>query len=184
MERMARRGVLVAVAAVLALWPAIAGAHGEKTTTKPDQGQKLQRAPSRVSVNLTEPPTADARFVVRDGCGRNVAEAPSVEGQVLGAAIDGGEPGTWRVEYRIVSTVDGHPTSDGWSFAVQGKKDCSQPEPEPTDGGAAPDNGAAGGPTGGGDGDDDGSSFPVVPVAAGTVVLVAVALLIRGRSTE
>jgi hypothetical protein len=103
---------------------------------------------------------------------------------VLSASIDGGEPGKWRVEYRIISTVDGHPTSDGWSFAVQGKKDCSEPAPEQTDDGTAPDDGAAGGPTGEGDDEDDGSSFPVVPVAAGTVALVAVALLIRGRSTE
>jgi methionine-rich copper-binding protein CopC len=171
------------IAAVLALVlaPGTAFGHGETAETKPKDGAALARAPKQVSVDLTEPPTADAQFVVKDGCGATVSEAPSVDGTLLSAAIGKGEPGRWKVSYRIVSSVDGHPTRDGWSFIVDGKKDCSKDEPpsstDPQDD-AAPT-------TDPGDPDDDadeGSGFPVVPVVGGTLALVAVAFVIRTRS--
>ena len=180
-----KRMVLAGVCLLLALWPAAALGHGETTTTNPENGAAVGSAPKEVSVTLSEAPANDAELKVVDGCGDSVSGDPRVEGETLSVAIDGGEPGRWEASYRVVSSVDGHPTKDSWSFKVDGKKDCSADEPkdpkEPKgDNGNGDGDGTARGP----DDEDDGSSFPVVPVAAGTVALVGLALVIRTRSAH
>jgi len=189
MQTMTGRGKQIAMTGVvllLALWPAAAFGHGETTTTDPEDGASLGSAPKRVAVTLSEPPAKDAELEVVDGCGDTVSGNPKVDGQVLSTTISGGEPGAWEANYRIVSAVDGHPTKDTWTFKVDGKKDCSSDEPkEPKDPGENGDPNSNGDGTGtaqGPDEEDDGSSFPVVPVAAGTAALVGLALFIRTRS--
>ena len=183
MQAMLGRGkriAMVVVVLLLALWPAVALGHGETTTTDPEDGATLKSAPKQVAVTLSEPPAKDAELEVVDGCGETVSSGAQVDGQVLSAAITGGEPGSWKANYRIVSAVDGHPTKDTWSFKVSGKKDCSADEPkEPKD---PQDTGDSGGTARGPDDQEDGSSFPVVPVAAGTAALVGLALFIRTRT--
>lgn len=184
----ARRLVTYACAAALVLAPAIAFAHGETATTDPEPGARLKRAPSAVSVSLTEPPAEGARFSVTDGCGDTVSQGEQIDGSVLSTAISDGRPGTWRASYKVISSVDGHVTQDKWRFKVAGKKDCSpgkreKPKKPKKKDRQDPDNDGGGtGPHAGGPDPDGGSSFPVLPVALGTAGLVGVALVIRARS--
>jgi copper resistance protein C len=188
MQTMSIRGKRIAMTVVvllLALWPAAAFGHGETTTTDPKNGATLGTAPKQVAVTLTEPPAKDAELEVVDGCGDIVSANAEVDGQVLSTEISKGEPGNWEASYRIVSAVDGHPTKDAWTFKVDGKKDCSADEPKEPKGNGTPnsnDDGDGGGTAQGPEGEDDGSSFPVVPVAAGTAALVGLALFIRTRA--
>ena len=166
------------VGAALVASPGAALAHGETATTDPAGGAKLTRVPKTVSVELTEPPAANAAFRVTDGCGEVVSRAARVDESTLRTSTTAGEPGRWKARYKVVSSVDGHVTSDSFGFTVSGAKDCT--------GGGSKD-GDEGGKNGGGldlGGDESGSSFPIVPVAVGTVVLVGVALLIRMRAAE
>jgi copper resistance protein C len=178
-----RLGMAVVVL-LLALWPAAAFGHGETTTTDPENGATLGSAPKQVAVTLTEPPAKDAELEVVDGCGDIVSANAKVDGQVLSTEISKGEPGNWEASYRIVSAVDGHPTKDAWTFKVDGKKDCSADEPEEPKGNGNPNSNGDGdaGTAQGPEEEDDGSSFPVVPIAAGTAALVGLALFIRTRS--
>jgi methionine-rich copper-binding protein CopC len=182
-----RRFACAATLAVVMLWPAAALGHGDTATTDPEDGATLKRAPKSVSVTLTEAPAEGAEFVVTDGCGRKVSGDPTIDGDVLSAATSGGESGKWKARFRVVSAVDGHLTKDEFRFTVAGKKDCSKDEPKPSNNDRG-NNGGEGNsnnsdPTSANDtGDEEGSSFPVVPVAAGTGLLVAVALFIRTRS--
>ena len=179
----AKRIVMMGVVLLLALWPAAAFGHGETTTTDPEDGATLGSAPKQVAVTLSEPPAKDAELEVVDGCGDTVSGNGKVDGQILSTAITKGEPGNWEASYRIVSAVDGHPTKDTWTFKVDGKKDCSADEPkDPKENGTPNSNGDGGGTAQGPGDEDEGSSFPVVPVAAGTAALVGLALIIRTRS--
>lgn len=182
------RGIVLAAAVfLLALWPVSALGHGETTTTDPEAGASLGRSPKTVSVTLSEPPAENAQFTVTDGCGDTVSSDPQVDGDTLSTTISGGEPGKWEAGYRVVSSVDGHMTKDTFGFKVDGKTDCSADEPKEPKGSG--DDGEAGDGEGGGTArgpgdEDDGSSFPIVPVAAGTVALVGLALVIRTRSAH
>jgi methionine-rich copper-binding protein CopC len=175
---------------MLAIWPTGAFGHGNKIATDPKEGATLARAPETVTVMLTEAPAEGGVFTVLDGCGDTVSEDPQVDGEDLSTAITGGEPGRWEASYRVISSVDGHMTKDRFSFTVDGKKDCSPDEPKEAknangNGDGSGDGGQGGGGTARGPDDtDDGSSFPVVPVTAGTAVLVGLALLIRTRAAS
>jgi methionine-rich copper-binding protein CopC len=156
--------------------PGKAFAHGDIESTIPEAGSKLGKAPNHLIINFTEAPTKDAVFKVLDGCGRDVIDQAAVQGGTghifLGS---GAEPGKWKVSYKVVSAVDGHPSKGSYGLTVKGKRDC---------GGAGGGNGAGGAGNAAGDGappsdDGDGGSFPVVPVALGTVGLVALAFLAR-----
>jgi hypothetical protein len=96
---------------------------------------------------------------------------------------DDARPGHFRVEWRVISAVDGHPTDGEFRFHVAGAGKCKRPatgqahqeSPEvPMD-----DEHMAAGPaneegTGGGS-----AGFPAVPVALGTGGLVLLALVAR-----
>jgi methionine-rich copper-binding protein CopC len=188
MTTVTRASFLLLLGAVLAwtIAPMDALGHGEEAVRNPEKGSTLAKAPAEVFVDLTEAPTPDAQMAVKDPCGKTVSGSPSVEGQRLVVPVDGGSPGNWVVSYSVVSSVDGHPTRGGWGFTVKGKKDCS------TDKGAGTGNGKGNGngespdtePAGdqAADDTDDGSSFPIVPVVAGTLALAGLALFIRSRS--
>ena len=159
-------------------------AHGEKESTDPADGARLSRPPRTVSVSLSEAPGPGSSFKVSDGCSRSVVtgvDTRTKTGQsgALEAVIEGGEPGTWKARYRAISSIDGHETRDVFTFQVRGKKDCSRDEANEDEGtelGGGRDTRIAG--------DAEESTFPFVPLAAGTVVLVGVALVLRRRSSE
>ncbi len=118
--------MLVAMALVIATSATPALAHAELKSSNPRRGASLSRPPQDVVIDFTEPPTASANVVVTDGCKRDVAGEIVTEATELRASLDDGEPGKWRVRFDVVSALDGHPTSDSFTFEVQGEPDCSR----------------------------------------------------------
>jgi len=104
---------------------------------------------------------------VEDGCGTDVVTTAEVNEKRAVAELASGEPGRWRVDYRVVSAVDGHPTDDRFSFRVAGKPDCSDPD-------AAPPPRK--------DAEDGSATAIIVGLGGATVLLVGVALVLRRRS--
>ena len=166
------RAALVAVAgAGLLAHAAPASAHAERSGSTPEEGARLAAAPGNLRITFTEPPTGDAVAEVVDGCGRDVVTGVKVQNFEIDAALVSGQPGTWTVKTNVISGVDGHPTRDRWTFDVRGKPDCSAPESAPPE--------AAGDEE---DEDDGGGSIvPLVAILGGTLALVAVGLVLRGR---
>ena len=172
------------IALSLAFMAGPAAAHGEKVKTNPPEGTGLKIPPGSVSVTLSEPPTAQAKLQVVDGCGRQVARSVKVQGSDIVASVSNAEPGRWKASFRAISSVDGHESEDTWTFGVGGKKDCSKDEPAGDDETADDDQIEQGTEaTGDTAPADEGSGFPVVPVAIGAAVLLVAAFLVR-RSTS
>jgi hypothetical protein len=73
--------------------------------------------------------------------------------------------------WKSISADDGHVEHGNYAFTVSGKTDCSN------------DNGSGGGPAASG-GDSGGSSFPIIPVVIGVLVLLGLALFVRSRTAR
>lgn len=174
MKAMIERG-FVCLSVCLAVASAGAGpafAHAERISSAPEEKARLAEAPAEVSVSFTEPPIADADFQVLDGCGNDVVEDLDVQGTDITAALSGGQPGRWKVDFHVVSGIDGHATKDAFRFAVRGGADCDA-EPSPPPDVAAPDQD-----------EDDGAPMMLIALFAGaTVLMVVVALALRGRKS-
>jgi methionine-rich copper-binding protein CopC len=181
---------LIAVAIVAAP----AGAHGVLHHADPAPDSRAKEVPTEVSAILTEAPVPSGKFVVTDGCDRKVNDSFDVDGVTVTAAIGDAQPGAWKVRFDFISKVDGHRYSEDYAFAVAGKRDCSPPEEteepvsqdEPYDDSTGSGAGADEDQALPSDGDgnatspaSDEGSFPIVPLALGTVVLVGVAVLAR-----
>lgn len=150
-------------------------AHGEIQGTDPEPQSTLRRAPRSVAVTFTEAPTAQAVLDVTDGCKRDVGQSVDVVDATATVRLAVGQPGKWKVSYRVISALDGHMTRGGYSFTVAGKRDCT-PDDKPTDDPAPGATQAA--PPDEPD-EPEGSSAPVVPIAIGAVALVVIALVVR-----
>lgn len=169
-----RRLALLAAALWLVVAPAApASAHAERSSSRPEEGAAVPAAPGTLAITFTEPPTGDAVVEVADGCGRDVVTDVQVQNFEITATLADGQPGRWTVQTNVISGIDGHNTRDRWTFSVRGEADCSAPQTD------APDPGAAGD-----EGEDEGGGLPValIVVVAATVGLVVVGLLVRGRS--
>lgn len=163
----------------------IAGAHGERVSTRPADGAILNGVLDHVRINLTETPSDRASVTVLDGCGVDVVDEIFTTQKTLHVLLDRGEPGEWSVAYKVVSKEDGHKTGDTFGFSVKGLADCSEPEePDPTapDDTVAPDTGPGAGGASGPVSEDQ--SLPVVPIIAGTLVLLGLALAVRSASSK
>lgn len=170
----AKRGwlpILVLAFLVGSATPALA--HAERSGSTPDDGERLKSAPNNMRIEFTEPPIADAAFEVLDGCGRDVVQGIEVQGTEITASLAEGQPGEWSVRTQVVSGIDGHSTKDRWAFSVTGTEDC-EAEPDPGDG--DPEASAE-------DITDDGGSFPLLAFAAGTLLVIALALMLRKKSS-
>lgn len=168
---MRKRGPLLGALMLVMLFPAApALAHAERVGSVPKEGARLASPPTTLRIDFSEPPIGNAEFAVMDGCGRDVVTGIEVQNLEIEAALAAGQPGRWEVQTRVVSGVDGHATSDSWTFSVQGKTDCSE-EPPP----------AADRPPGERDSQDRGGSFPLLPFAAATLMIIVLALVFRGR---
>ncbi len=178
-----RRALLASTAAgaLFCLWAAPAFAHGDLHGTVPEKGSTLARAPDHLIINFTEPPAEQSVVSVTDGCSDEVIDELEFDGKAAHVFLSKGQPGKWKVSYKVVSAVDGHRTNGSYALKVTGKRECSGT-------GGAPDgpdkDGSGPGPQAGEDGDPDEeeSSFPVVPVALGSLGLVALALVARRLS--
>lgn len=186
--RIARFFLLGSIVSALLL-PTQALAHGERVTTRPEDGATQKKAPDHVMVNLSEAPSDRNSVSVLDGCQKNVVDEVYTQAKTLHVLLDKGQPGEWLVEYQVISKEDGHKTADAFTFDVKGKVDCSAPDkpdkpdekdPSEADDEAAPDTGPdASGPT-----SSDESSLPIVPIAIGVVLLLALAFGVRMASAR
>ena len=151
-------------------------AHGDIESTTPAKGDHVGEPPTEVLISFSQPPTADSRFEVVDGCDEDMLAGVGGEGPNAVLEIrPGGSTGTWTVRYRVISATDGHLTRGNFSFLVgRGPLRCGEedpvvdetPEVAPSDEVAAAD-------------DDDGNDFPIVPVVIGGGVIVALAVAVR-----
>ncbi|MEA2432864.1 MAG: CopC domain [Actinomycetota bacterium] len=168
-----RKSVALIACAILVLLPASALAHASLESSDPEVDSTVDKAPPEVTLTMAEQPAAGSSVTVTDGCKKEVGEKAQLSGNDMVVAIDGGQPGRWNVDFVAISAEDGHELSDSFSFVVAGQKDCNaKPTIEPSTSSTKPINNP-----------DDGSSFPVVPLVIGTVVVVGGALLLR-RSTS
>lgn len=172
--------VVPVAALALAVLAGPAAAHGDIQATDPEELARVRRAPGSVAITFTEAPTAQAVLNVRDGCRRDVTQGIEVTDATATARVAVGQPGRWRVSYRVISALDGHETKGFYTFTVAGRKDCTPDEPP-----------ATGTPDGGGtravetpNGDDvTGSSPPVVPIAFGALAVIVLAFIVRRSGT-
>ena len=179
--RSARLCVLFSVVQALLLVSGPAHGHGEIKSTIPKANSTVKKLPNHIAVQFTEAPTKDAVLKVTDGCQESVAESVIVSGDTAHITLEEGHPGRFVVSYRVISTVDGHPSEGDFSFRVAGPPGCSQDDvpangkEDGKDDGAGADDAAAG-PS---EPASDESSFPVVPATVGVVVLLSLAFLVR-----
>lgn len=156
-------------------------AHGDIESAHPTQGSKVSQPPREVSVHLAEPAAQGSTLVVTDGCKEQVGGEAQIDGEMFTVPIEGGRPGRWNVKVRSISSVDGHLVKESFSFTVRGKKDCS-PEAAPTGNDDTDDEVELGDPQPPLENDE--TSFPIVPFALGTVVLVGLAVALRRSSSK
>jgi methionine-rich copper-binding protein CopC len=185
------KSIVLAAGAMLLLVPATAHAHSEITSTSPEQGARVRRAPDRVVVRLSQPPS-DARIIVTDGCGDNVGRRRVISGSTVKTPISKGAPGRWKVVVKTISSADEHLATDRFVFRVAGRASCGDeatggdgpPAEERDDRAALRNQGGdgAGEPSSGG-GLDPSSPGPVLAVVAAIVAASATGLLIRRRRT-
>lgn len=173
------KAMLPAAFLILGATPALA--HGDLAATVPPKGSTLPKPVDHLAITFSQAPTKDAVVKVVDGCDRNVVKRVDLQDRVAHVYLSDPQPGKWQVSYNIISSVDGHPSRDAYNLTVKGKPDCSKPKPDEGKNGDKDDEGD--GPNAA-DGDspvpeDNGSSFPVVPVAIGTVAVLGVAFAVR-----
>lgn len=113
-----------AAAALVGAAPAFG--HAAYRRSDPARGATVTVAPQKVSAEFTEPLTADSFLQVVDPCGRRVDGNSDAEGERVTVAISGDVAGTYRVRFRLISTVDGHPTRGGLTFTAKQGAECPQ----------------------------------------------------------
>jgi len=175
----------ISAAAVLVFVAAPALAHGELHKAYPVPGAKVDKAPDHVLLGFTEPPAGDAQVQVTDGCGENVVAQFFPEKKELHVFLEPkGAPGDWKVSYRTISKVDGHPEKGSYSFSVAGKSKCEAGTEEPPEdersGEIAP---RAGGPIDP-PAPEGTSPAPFLLMGVGAVALVGIALLLRKNAAS
>lgn len=113
-----RRALFIALA-LLAVLPAVAGAHAQVTGTDPARGAQLDVAPERVVFAFSEN-VGEGVVRVYDASGREVQEGATTQpaGDQLAVRLPAGLPdGGLTATFRAVS-ADSHPVSGGFSFTV------------------------------------------------------------------
>ncbi len=166
-----RRLALLTFAISMLLTSGVARAHGDLDRSDPERGDHVRKAPDAIELDFAEPPTEESRFEVTDGCKENVLASVGGEGPHAVLAIEGGAPGRWTVDYRTVSSIDGHLVEGSFGFHVGNKRPCGSPEPVP---GATDGVGAAVPPN-----DNNGGGIPLVPIALAALGITGVAWMIR-----
>lgn len=116
---------------LVALAPSQAFAHSSLISSDPAEGAQLAAAPDAVTLVFSEPLLPDfVRVLAVDASGAS-EELPlqSIDGATAIAAWPAAAPpGTWSVEYRVVSQ-DGHPINGRVTFTYASS---ASPTPSPT----------------------------------------------------
>lgn len=137
-SRVVAGGMLLAAVAVLAM-PSAASAHDELLASTPAAGEKLEAAPTSItltfSANVLD---VGAAIVVADEHGRDwtAGESTIEEGSVT-VPVEAGMPEAgYEVRWRVVSS-DGHPISGLIPFTVGDGRPIERTAQAPADAGAA-----------------------------------------------
>lgn len=122
---MIRRGALLLVLVLVGLAgrPGGAAAHSALGTSDPLAGSVLDKGPSRVRLFFTEVPEPSLSTIrVVDSAGRThqTASPRRADGDpaVLEVPLGTLSRGVYTVQWRILSGVDGHPTTGAFAFGV------------------------------------------------------------------
>jgi methionine-rich copper-binding protein CopC len=115
--------VLIALAAALALCPALADAHASLVKSSPARRATLSQSPPRVELTFNERlEPAYAAVSVWDAAGQQVdrrdAAVAGDDPRQLRVSLPPLAPGTYTVRFRVLS-VDGHIVESSFSFTVR-----------------------------------------------------------------
>ncbi|HEV7196058.1 MAG TPA: copper resistance CopC family protein [Pedococcus sp.] len=113
-------GILIVLAATTALSaPTAAQAHAVLLRTSPARGATVPTGPAEVTLTFDEPPLQlGATVRVSGPSGVVSAGSPRIEKATVHQALTANLPaGAYRVDWKVTSD-DGHPVSDTFSFTV------------------------------------------------------------------
>jgi copper transport protein len=119
---MTKAATLLLVALLAAAIPA--AAHAQRLDTSPDRGERLQAAPAEVSITLSESiDPAGASLQVRNETGvrwdnDDLEVDEGVNPTLRVTMMAGAGNGSYLAYWSATSTVDGHPSSGTFGFAV------------------------------------------------------------------
>ena len=123
--RLALVGATVLV--LLALLAAPAWGHAEFKESVPAEGATIDTPPSRVLASFTEPPDDASRLMVLDPCGDRADRGPTqTAGTQLSVATTDRFAGVYKVQYSVLSDLDGHPERGTFSFRVEQGEECRE----------------------------------------------------------
>lgn len=114
---------LVVALATLLVAPATAWAHAAFIESKPEPGERLQSGPGDIRLEFTEPlnrPLSEATVTTVES-GERVPVTLSAEGdrQLVVRPPERLGRAAYRIDWRTVSTVDGHTLEGAFSFGVK-----------------------------------------------------------------
>ena len=111
--------IIASVASLMLLGAVTAHAHAHLDRADPRVGSTVNAAPREVSLSFSENlETAFSTIKVTDASGQRVDEGkPSIEGNVMRVQLRAIPPGTYRVEWHVLS-VDTHTTEGRFNFEV------------------------------------------------------------------
>lgn len=153
-------GGLAAGVLLVALLAPGAGAHAAYKYSDPDNKSSVSAPPSSVWAEFTEPPAPSSYLRVYDPCGRRVDNDDSQStGYRVTVSMDGSAAGLYRVDWAVLSTLDGHPTSGTFTFTASSGDACpgapEGDEPNESEGARGGDGGDSNPEAETGDGSDD-----------------------------
>ena len=117
--RRIRLVLITAAAAILLTLPAAVSAHAELVSSDPAPGDRLDEAPSEVTITFDGELAPESGFTVTDGDGHEIGagelDLDVAERNVLRGAVTITEPGVYTVAWTAVSD-DGHPEEGSFTF--------------------------------------------------------------------
>ncbi|MDQ3549219.1 MAG: CopD family protein [Chloroflexota bacterium] len=125
--------ILVMLLGLVALLPNKAEAHAFLDRSEPSANSVLPEQPVEVILWFTEPPEPEfSRAELYDATGNQIAteQARIVDGSQMILTLPGDLPnGTYTVQWRNISTVDGHPQQGYVPFTIGSQADVVTPDP-------------------------------------------------------
>lgn len=104
------------------LSPGNAWGHAALQTSSPAAGERVEAAPSSIRIDFNEPLSADlsgAELFEKNGNAK-IPQRPIVDARSIRLTpLVGLRRGSYRVEWRAVSTLDGHPVEGSFGFGVR-----------------------------------------------------------------
>lgn len=123
---------VLALLAVVALYPGIAEAHAAYKSSEPGDRSSVGSPPSRVTAEFTEPLANGSYLQVTDPCGSRVdAGDVSIVGYEMRVSMSGSRSGPYSVFYKALSQLDPHVVEGTFSFTVTSGPACPSAAEDP-----------------------------------------------------